>query len=100
MEEPPTHSGFELYPSRPVGWHAVPCMPPVLPKFGHLWIESVLVLLVPNMYLVVQILTLPLKCGHPLIVSVPVGPVVLPGNWSVVGYRWILPGCPGRPYLF
>jgi hypothetical protein len=54
MEGLPTHSGFELSPSRPVGWHAVPCMHLVLPKFGHLWIGLVLVLLVPQIYLVVQ----------------------------------------------
>jgi hypothetical protein len=99
MEGPPTRSGFELSPSRPVGWHAVPCMPLALPRFGHLWIGLVSVLLVPQMYLAVQILILPLKCGHPWIVSVPVGPAVHLGNASVVGCRWILPGCPGRPLL-
>ena len=99
FEGPPTHSGFELSPSRPVGWHAVPCMPLALPRFGHLWIGLVSVLLVPQMYLAVQILILPLKCGHPWIVSVPVGPAVHLGSAFVIGCRWILPGCPGRPLL-
>ncbi len=48
IEGPPTHFDFELSPSRPVGLHAVPCMPPVMQKFGHLWIGLVSVLLVPQ----------------------------------------------------
>jgi hypothetical protein len=97
MEGPPTHSGFGVFPSGPVGWHAVPYRPPVLLRFGHLWTGFFLVLPGLQRYLAVQIQTLPLKCHRPLTVSVPVGLVALLDSLFVVGCRWILPDCPSRP---
>ncbi len=97
MEGPPTHSGFGVFPSGPVGWRAVPYRPLVLPKFGHLWTGLVLVLPGLQRCLAVQILTLPLRCPRPMTFSVLVGLVALVDSLFGVGCRWILSGRPGRP---
>jgi hypothetical protein len=99
MEGSSTLPWFAESQSELSGWHVVPCMPLVLPKFGRLWTGLVSALLLPQRYSVVQSPTLRLICARPSIVSILVGPAVPLVHLFVVGCQLTWPGCPGRPLL-
>ena len=99
MEGSSTLPWFVASQSELSGWHAVPCMPLVRPKFGRLWTGLVSALLLPQRYSVVQNPTLRLICDRPWIASALVGPAVPLGHLFVVGCQLTWLGCPGRPSL-